>query len=907
MTPPVNRLEEWMKLDSPAEAIHAAVLGCLYEDRPRAHALAAMAEELAVQQADDSSRAWADRIAGHIHHVSGAYAAAVESYQAAAEGFARAGDEKEVGRTLLSGLQALIYCSDYDRAMKWAARAEAIFTRLADHLRLARLATNVGNIYYRQDRHHEAFDQYQRALQEFALSGEPRDTAAALSNLATCSITLGEFSAALDYYTQARQHCQQHGLTNLTARADYNIAYLHYLRGDYRDAFEIYHRSRELCRQTGDSYHQALCDLDEAEMSLELNLDAEGMRLAQRAAASFAKQGLRYEEAKSLLNVAVASHQSGDLHAASRALLQARKLFLAENNVLWVALVDQLRAVLALRLGKLGSVDRLATAAWKALAGFAVPSRAAQCQILLARLWLKRGDFDRASALTEQALSHVRDHSSPSLRFHANLLTGEIHEARQRWEEAAGCYEAARREIEHLRQRLESEDLRISLIADKLSVYESLSSLCLDSPNATTLGGASRAFSLVQEAKSRTLADRLLDRSSLEALQGERNWLYRQIDMAELTGSVAGVKRAAALRERASHIEARIRLRPPATSVRQTQSCLQPGEKLIEYYEVRGHFHAFVLDAQSLHSVPLGPTAEVEQALKFVQFQLGKFRWSDRRELSSARHLEPIQSHLRELYKLLIRPIEPHLHGAAHLILAPHRCLHELPFPALLDGNEPLISRYTLSVSPSSAVFTRGRLRPLPPTAGCLVMAVPDEQASGIEREARFLADTLPAARLLLGEEASVDAFRRNAPGLRLLHLASHGLHRSDSPLFSSLQLADGRLSLFDLQALDLNIDIVTLSACHTGMAVNIAGDERIGLMRGFLVAGVRTLVAALWEIDDEATLQFMQMFYQRAQAGQTVGSSMQAAMQELRAEHPHPFFWAPFVIAGEPTSRLVS
>jgi CHAT domain-containing protein len=327
---------------------------------------------------------------------------------------------------------------------------------------------------------------------------------------------------------------------------------------------------------------------------------------------------------------------------------------------------------------------------------------------------------------------------------------------------------------------------------------------------------------------------------------------------------------------------------------------------LIEFYEIRGRFHAFVLDGQHLHSVPLCPSVEVRRALQFVQFQLGKFRWSGL-ELSKPMHLEPIQDHLRELYKFLIKPIESQLQGASHLILAPHRFLHDLPFPALLNGAEPLIDRFTLSVSPSSAVFARGRLRPRKQTSGGLVMAVPDRHAPGIEREARFIAATLPSSRLLLGQEASVEAFRQNAPGLRLLHLASHGLHRSDSPFFSSLQLADGRLSLFDLQTLDLNVDIVTLSACHTGMAVSTAGDERIGLMRGFLVAGVRTLMAALWEIDDEATLQFMQIFYERAKAGESVVSSMQAAMQNLRERHPHPFFWAPFMVAGEPHSRLVA
>ena len=99
--------------------------------------------------------------------------------------------------------------------MACAARAERIFYKLGDVLRLARLDSNVGNILFRRDRPQEALERYQRALEGFEVAGEPRDSAAALSNLAVASINLGRFREALGFYERARAHCELHGLKNL--------------------------------------------------------------------------------------------------------------------------------------------------------------------------------------------------------------------------------------------------------------------------------------------------------------------------------------------------------------------------------------------------------------------------------------------------------------------------------------------------------------------------------------------------------------------------------------------------------------------------------------------------------------------------------------------------------------------
>lgn len=907
-----------------AARLHVGVLAALYSDRPRALRLNQAAQKLAELRDDALSRAWAYRSQGHCHHVSGEYDSAVAAYGLAAALFEAAGADAELGRTLLGGLQALIFRGQYDTAHQWAVRAEAIFHRHQDLLRLARLDSNVGNIYFRQDRPKDALARYQRALEGFEVAGEPRDIAAALSNLAVSCTNLGQFPEALSHYQQARQHCEKHGLANLVARADYNIAYLYYLRGDYAEARRLYQISRERSQAAGDAYHTTLCDLDEAEMYLELNLTREGEVLAQRAVDGFSALAMPYEQAKALVNLAVAASQGRNYRFADRTLIQARRLFVQEKNPVWPALVDQLRAVLAFHESRLEQARRLSTSAWRTLTRTMVPGRAAHCQILLARLWLRAGYADRARALSQEAVERVGEDRSPSLRFHANLVQGEIHEMQGRWEQALESYEAARREVEDLRGRVDTEDLRISILQDKLAVYEGLVALCLDSPAAATSGGAGRALLLVQQAKSRTLADRLAatsdaagreqeDQSGLDDLRRDLNLVYRQIDLSVLEDRLPNPDRAVPLQEKARELEARLeawknRANPagdaPGESrpneIADLQQTLCEGEILLEYYEARGTLYLFLLTREGVEVTRLGSVAPVRRALKLLQFQLGKFLWARplashyRAELDAASH------HFRELYTLLLAPVAERLSGYRHLIIAPHRDLHGLPFAALHDGETALVDRFTLSVTPSAGVLARCRERSGRPTQGSVVMAVPDPRAPRIQEEAWLAAHTLPDSTLLLGDAASLSAFRRYAPGCRILHLAAHGIFSRNNPLFSSLQLSDARLSMLELNRMHLDVELVTLSACSTGLTVAVGGDELLGLMRGFLQAGAHSLLVTLWEIDDTSTNEFMRSFYREVGRETSLAVAVQTAMREIRERYPHPYFWAPFLLVGE-------
>ncbi|HEX2184511.1 MAG TPA: CHAT domain-containing protein, partial [Chloroflexota bacterium] len=251
-----------------------------------------------------------------------------------------------------------------------------------------------------------------------------------------------------------------------------------------------------------------------------------------------------------------------------------------------------------------------------------------------------------------------------------------------------------------------------------------------------------------------------------------------------------------------------------------------------------------------------------------------------------------------------VAPVVEDLDGAGRLLVVPHGALHYAPFHAFVgpDGR-PLVEQLEVSYAPSASVLgyclERGALAHGPEQP--LVMGVPDEAAPHVATEVAALRRLFGRHLVFCGKEATGAVFRRHAPDADVIHLASHAVFREDNPLFSALRLADGWLSLYDLYKLRLRAALVALSACETGLSAVGAGDELVGLSRGFFQAGTPSLVVSLWAVHDESTARLMERFYARLRAGDRPGAAMRAAQTELRHAHPHPYYWAPFVVVGRP------
>jgi CHAT domain-containing protein len=177
---------------------------------------------------------------------------------------------------------------------------------------------------------------------------------------------------------------------------------------------------------------------------------------------------------------------------------------------------------------------------------------------------------------------------------------------------------------------------------------------------------------------------------------------------------------------------------------------------------------------------------------------------------------------------------------------------------------------------------------------------VADEMTPHINEEVEALRELLPKGLFFLGKEARVDKLRRYGQTAGKLHIAAHGIFRSDNPMFSSLRLGDSWLNLFDIFNLQLGAELTVLSACETGMSTVWEGDELLGLARGFLYAGTPSLLISLWTVNDRTTAQLMRRFYEGLSRGLSNSWALQEAMIEVKARFPHPYYWAPFILMGK-------
>ena len=306
-------------------------------------------------------------------------------------------------------------------------------------------------------------------------------------------------------------------------------------------------------------------------------------------------------------------------------------------------------------------------------------------------------------------------------------------------------------------------------------------------------------------------------------------------------------------------------------------------------------------DTYQFHLVrDIAPELAVRTALKGLNFQLAKFHLGqDYLKQYHETLLAATRHHLEKLHDMLIAPLAQYIQGRS-LALVPHGVLHYVPFQALYDGKDHLIDRHAVVYSASATVLKICRMKQPQPSELDLVLAVPDEATPAILEEAEALRELLPNARVFVGEDAKADLLREYGPRAGKLHIAAHGVFRSDNPMFSALLLGDSWLNLVDIFNLKLGAELTTLSACETGMSALYEGDELLGLTRGFLYAGTPSLVVSLWRVSDRSTTLLMRRFYEGLGRGLDKPKALQQAALAVKKEFPHPYHWAPFILMGK-------
>ena len=453
--------------------------------------------------------------------------------------------------------------------------------------------------------------------------------------------------------------------------------------------------------------------------------------------------------------------------------------------------------------------------------------------------------------------------------------------------------------IETVRSTISFEAAKIGFAGDKQAVYAAL----IGALFAT--GDWNDAFLITERAKARALVDLLAQRRDLAppaAVDDKVRELFARASTNEASqGLPANAEAVRGVKVVADARTSLAALAPEAASLVAVQkvsstditSRLTTDETLIDYYRAGDDLYALVLNAATIRGFKLSAFGLDEEVRSFREAIERRDPKADERG--------------RALYDRLMRPLAGAITGSTLLISA-HGVLHYLPFVALKDGEDYLLDRFGVRLIPSAGTLVYLKTDRPTKTGKLLALGNPDLGNSrydlpNAQVEAVNVAAMFPASRALVRAEASKTAIEALGNGFSILHFATHGKFNADAPLESGLYLAkgnetDGVLSVSDLYTLRWDADLVTLSACETGLGKVASGDDVIGLTRGFLYAGARSIVASLWEVDDAATEKLMVSFYRNLDTHDK-REALRLAQIETRKSFPHPMFWAAFQLVG--------
>ncbi|MCP4402987.1 MAG: CHAT domain-containing protein, partial [bacterium] len=335
------------------------------------------------------------------------------------------------------------------------------------------------------------------------------------------------------------------------------------------------------------------------------------------------------------------------------------------------------------------------------------------------------------------------------------------------------------------------------------------------------------------------------------------------------------------------------RVAPP--DLKKLQQLLDRKTTLLSYFVTPEKTLAFIITQDAFRAVEL---AVGENQLKTA---ISKAR-------KPGRPNEPPPDALAALYAWLIAPLKSHL-TTPSIGLIPHNALHYLPFAGLTDGQHYLGEEYILFSLPSASLLEFAQKKHKSDNGRILAMAYSEAKNSPLyyaNREVEALAK-LRETHMLSGKDATEAAFKRLSPDFSIIHLAAHGKLEAANPLFSRIFLAadeenDGALEVHEVYDLDLpQTDLVVLSACESDLGKRSRGDDIIGLTRAFMYAGTSSVIASLWKVNDRATQELMTVFYKQLKRGKSKAEALQVAQAKIRKKYRHPYYWAGFVLSGDP------
>ena len=899
----------------------------------QARALAQLCGALAADTGADEIAPKATYLRAQTHAITAECAVALTLIEQAHQGYLAIGHRHDAQRTSLGRIHALCDLGRYQEALDVGHTALVEVNSLADadatadaRAQLAAsLNINLATCYEEIGRFDAALTAYDAA--ESLLQGSDQHDLLSMVRMdrGVVLLGLGQSSEALRSFDAADQ-LMDDGDIVLRAQLLLNRASALIQLGRYSEALALFTQARQALATAQASADESVLLLDMADAYQALNLHAEALSAYRSSHRLLSEAEMQRDLGRALWGLGSTLIALGRHDEADAVLAESAAIFVEARNIpMQCDVMLQQAAVRAATGDRSGALSRAREALALVSRGNWLVQQA-RAHLLIADLMAEQGSDVMPHLLSARRL--VERLALPELSAQVRQRLGREHLRQGRLVEAEKLLLAAVNDFEQRRGLLSQVRIRSAYAQGRHTPYEDLTRLYLTRGKE---GDVPRAFAIAERGKSRGLADMVGNRTDgaafsanqparARALRMELDKIYTSMLQATFDDAEAleaNQSRAIELEQELSQLQLEIVASPSPKS--STQALIEPltldkvREKLpanaaMIFYMICGDeiFALIVTQDDIKVARALSTVAAVDEQMQRLGLQ-----W-DRLQQDPAfvrRHMERLtqsaQAVLLEMHTALFNPIAAilrDLDATAHttLVIVPHGILHQVPFHALFDGTRYLVDIYEISYAPSATVFAACQEQPSAANENTLIVGVPDARAPAAEQEANAIAQIYTNSRLITAEMAKISTFQSNLKDSSVIHIAAHGQFRSDNPMFSALKLHDGWLLAADIVDELAPGALVALSACESGRASVLGGDEVMGLTRAFLGAGAATVVASLWLAHDEATRALMSDWHQRMHAGETRAAGLRAAMFAVRATYAHPFFWAAFMLIGK-------
>jgi CHAT domain-containing protein/tetratricopeptide (TPR) repeat protein len=372
----------------------------------------------------------------------------------------------------------------------------------------------------------------------------------------------------------------------------------------------------------------------------------------------------------------------------------------------------------------------------------------------------------------------------------------------------------------------------------------------LDTPSVSSVHGVEELRDL---AALRSVAVRALrDTTEAAALENERGRLEERIRRRTHTQSAERKITAAAL------------------SVDEIVSSLPDGTALVAIARVDGVAHVVVARNGRVRRFQAGSSDEIDRTAEFARFVLRSAAMGT--EAAAAAMTAALEDQAAQLQELLFGPAVKVL-GDGPVVMVPPAQLQSIPWDAL-----PAFRDRPISVSPSASAWLRSCRATKPRGRRVALVTGPRLESAGAEIPE--LAQAYKNATVLGDGAATCDATMKALDGAWLAHVAAHGTIRTDNPMFSALELDDGPLTVYDLERLRRAPYRLVLSVCESAVGAATGADELLGLSSALIGLGTAGLLAAIVQVNDEATVPFSLTIHERLRAGDDLATALMHARQ---------------------------